>query len=53
MSGDARTGVITQPLAQVAEAGAAIEDVKAIADPHLDAGGVTSVTHIFRLRSRG
>jgi hypothetical protein len=50
---DAGTGVVAQPFAQIAQAGAAVEDVEAVGDPHLDAGGVTSVTHVFRLRSRG
>ena len=42
-----------QRLAQIAEAGAAIEHVDAAVDPHLDAGGVAPVTHVLGLRRRG
>ncbi len=38
-----------QLLAEDAEAGAAVEDVDAVAEADFDAGGVASVAHVFGL----
>src|SRR6266446_3177974 len=39
-----------QLLAEHAESGAAIEDVDAVAEAHLHAGGVASIAHVLGLR---
>src|SRR5581483_2121475 len=41
-----------QVLAEISKAGAAVEDVEMPVNPHLNAGGVAPVAHVFRLRSR-
>jgi hypothetical protein len=42
-----------EALAQIAEAGAAIEDIDASVDSHLDAGGISTVPHVLQLRRGG
>src|SRR5579872_5176117 len=41
-----------QALAQRAQAGTTVENQKGIADAHLDAGGVATITHVFCLGGR-
>src|SRR3989442_790023 len=38
-----------QMVAQDSESGAAIEDVDAVSEPHLDAGGVAAIAHVLGL----
>src|SRR5580692_2665804 len=44
--------LVAHGLSKDAKAGAAVEDIKAVSNAHLDAGSITSIAHIFRLGSR-
>ena len=39
-----------EALAEIAESGAAIEDVDVVVDAHFDAGGVSAIAHVLPLR---
>jgi len=43
---------VLQLLPQNAKTGATIKNVQLFADAHLDAGGIASIAHVFRLRGR-